>query len=219
MSGWIVLGGLSVLAFAAIVILGKLPRALWQVPASAILLGMTGYALQGRPDLPDAPAVERPAKVETGNELIRIRAEMDRSYRPGKRYLVTSDAFARDGSYALAAGYIQAGLNQYPREADLWAGLGLQLMLASEGRLSPPAKMAFDKARRLDKNQPAPDYFEGLAQLFDGDIDGTLARWKALLATANPNDRWRKRLESQIAGLEALKAQAQKQSEQPAATR
>lgn len=214
MNGWIILGALALLLLAGLVFVGRVPKSLWQIVAATILLGMTGYALQGRPDLPGSPAQPREAKVSTANELLIIRGEMDHIYGPGKRWLVTADAFARAGGYAASAGYIQAGLREFPRDPDLWSGLGLQLMLASDGQMSPPAKMAFDKARSLDKFQPAPDYFQGLADLFEGRVDDTLKRWKALLATARPEDRWKKRLESQIAALEQLAAQnagAQKQ--------
>ena len=91
---------------------------------------------------------------------------------------------------------------------DLWSALGLVLMLASDGEMTPPAKLAFDKARTLAPNLPAPDYFEGLAALFDRKPDITISKWNMVLERATPKAKWRPAVESQLAGLESLLAGA-----------
>jgi cytochrome c-type biogenesis protein CcmH len=117
---------------------------------------------------------------------------------------VTADAFAKQGNYTLAASYIQSGLRNEPENAELWSALGLQLMLASKGQMSPPAQLAFDKARTLRPNYPAPYYFAGLARLFGGDLKAAILLWEKTLSLATPKAKWKPRLESQLAALEAL---------------
>lgn len=218
MSGWISLSLLALASLAGMVLIGKLSRGLWQVAAAAIVLAMTGYALQGRPSIPASPAKPIAAENETALALLTMRSEMDRSFGVAQRYLITADSFARSGDYRLSASYIQSGLRDYPRDADLWTALGLQLMLASDGRMSPPAKLAFDKARANWPQHPGPDYFQGLSDLFLGNVPAAISAWEAALAKASPKAKWRPRLESQLAALRPLVKSGPEQTPQPTAT-
>ena len=204
MSGWVILGLLSFASLAGMVLIGKLARGLWQVAAAAIVLAMTGYALQGRPSLPASCAKPIEAKNDAAAALLTMRGEMDRSFGVAKRYLVTADSFSRSGDYKLSAAYIESGLREYPRDADLWTALGLQLMLASEGKISPAAKLAFDKARINWPQHPGPDYFTGLSDLFAGDVKSAIKHWESALAKATPKAKWRPRRESQLVALTEL---------------
>ena len=208
MNGWVALVLLAAISLAVIIWFGRLPKGLWQVAASSILLGMTGYALQGRPATPSSPAKSLAAKEDAAVQLVEMRADMDQSFGSAKRWLVTADSFAKQGDYPLSASYIQSGLRNEPENPDLWSALGLQLMLASDGRMSPPAQLAFDKARFIRPNYPAPYYFAGLARLFGGDLDGAILLWEKTLSLATPNAKWRARLESQLQAAKALQAQA-----------
>jgi cytochrome c-type biogenesis protein CcmH len=203
-SGWIILIGLAAVTLTALIFLGKLSRRSWEAVAAAIVLAMAGYAFQGRPDLAGAPAVSLAAGSETAATLILIRSEMDQSFSPARPYLILSDAYARDGNFHFAAAYIRSGIKKNPRNADLWSGLGLQLLLAGEGKMSPPAKYAFDQGRKYDPGQPAADYFTGLTALFDGRTDEAMKLWQGLLDNAPKEARWKPRLESQVAGLQQM---------------
>jgi cytochrome c-type biogenesis protein CcmH len=217
MSGWVSLLALAVLTLGGLIIIGRLPRALWQAAAAVIVLAMTGYALQGRPSIPAAPAKAVEAQRGMAAQLILMRSDMDQSFGVAKRWLFAADAFSRDGDYKLSAGFIQSGLREYPNNADLWSALGLQLMLASNGQISPPAKLAFDNARKNGPRHPAPDYFQGISVLFDGDVDGAIRNWENALAKATPKAKWRPRLESQLAALKVLKARQAGQPQSPPA--
>ncbi len=208
MNGWFVLGLLSVLSLFALVFFVRSSKGLWQVAAAAVLLGMAGYALQGRPSLPPAPAQPLEASAVGATQLVEIRADMDESFGSAKRWLVTADSFAKQGDYPLSASYIQSGLRKDPQNADLWSALGLQLMLASEGQMSPAAQLAFDKARAIRPKYPAPYYFAGLARLFAGDLAGAILLWEKTVSLATPTAKWKTRIESQLQAAKALQAQA-----------
>jgi len=208
MNAWLALAILSSASLALLVWNVRASKALWQVAAAAILLGMTGYALQGRPDLPPSPAKPLAASEVAAVQLVELRAEMDQSFGRAKRWLVTADSFAKQGEYKLSASYIQSGLRSEPQNPDLWSALGLQLMLASEGQMSPPAQLAFDKARAIRPNYPAPYYFAGLARLFAGDLDGAILLWEKTVALATPQAKWKARIESQLQSAKLLQAQA-----------
>jgi cytochrome c-type biogenesis protein CcmH len=144
-----------------------------------------------------------------------MRADMDQSFGVAKRYLVTADSFSRNGDYKLSAAYIQSGLREYPRDADLWTALGLQLMLASGGQISLPAKLAFDKARVNWPQHPGPDYFQGLSDLFAGNAPAAISNWELALAKGSPKAKWRPRLESQLAALKQLVKGAETRAAKP----
>ena len=135
MSGWVALILLALFSLCGLIVIGRLPRPMWQVAAAAIILAMSGYALQGRPAIPSASANPVEAKADAALALIDMRAAMDQRFSAAKRWLVTADAFARTGGYRASAGYIQAGLRQNPNNPDLWSALGVQLMLTSEGQM------------------------------------------------------------------------------------
>jgi len=208
MNAWVALAILSAASLALLVWHVRGSTGLWQVAGAAILLGMTGYALQGRPDLPPSPAKPLAASEVAAVQLVDLRAEMDQSFGSAKRWLVTADSFAKQGDYKLSASYIQSGLRSEPQNPDLWSALGLQLMLASEGQMSPPAQLAFDKARAIRPNYPAPYYFAGLARLFAGDLDGAVLLWEKTVSLATPQAKWKLRIESQLQAAKMLQAQA-----------
>ncbi|MGB5076979.1 MAG: hypothetical protein WBO17_05810 [Sphingorhabdus sp.] len=207
MSGWLILGLLAIASLCATVVLGRLERGLWQVAAAAILLGMTGYALQGRPNLPSSFSKRSDIKDGGAIQLVEMRGDMDRSFGVAKRWLVTADAFAKQGDYQLSAAYIQSGLRQHPDNSDLWSAMGLQLMLASQGKMSPAAQLAFDKARIAQPNHPAPYYFAGIARLFGGDVNGAILLWERALSSASPNAKWKTKVESQLKAARTLRDQ------------
>lgn len=215
MSGWVAMSLMAVISLAALVLIGRLQKGYWQLAAAAVLLGMTGYALQGRPSVQSSPAKSLAAKEDAAVQLVEMRADMDQSFGGAKRWLVTADAFAKQGDYKLSASYIQAGLKQNPKDPDLWSALGLQLMLASNGEMSMPAQLAFDKARAIRPNYPAPYYFAGLSRLFAGNIDSAILFWEKTLSLATPKAKWKPRLESQLASAKLLQAQVRANTPPP----
>ena len=201
MMGWFIIGALGAITLLLLIWLGKLPRRAWEAVAAAIVLALAGYALQGSPGVAGSPAKPPAGKNNAAAALILIRSEMDRAFSPARPYLIPSDAWARDGDYRLAISYLKSGIRKNPKDADLWAGLGLQLMLVGDGAMSPPAQYAFDQARKYNPRQPAPDYFAGLTALFDGRPDETVRLWQRLLDNAPKEARWKERLESQVGAL------------------
>jgi cytochrome c-type biogenesis protein CcmH len=203
------IGWLPVLVIAAMVIGGVLlfvpgRKQLWPAIAAAVVLGLAGYAWQGSPEQAAAPAQPIPAKLKAADALLQMRADMDTGYGIGKQWLITADSYARSGKYDYSAAFIQAGLRQHPKNGDLWAGLGVVLLLAGDGQMSPPAKMAFANARKFGPRNPAPDYFDGLVELFEGRPARTVEIWQRLVDDAPDKAIWQPKLESQLGGLKTM---------------
>jgi cytochrome c-type biogenesis protein CcmH len=203
------IGWLPILVMAAMVIGGVLlfvpgRKQLWPAIAAAVVLGLAGYAWQGSPEQAAAPAQPIPAKLKAADALLQMRADMDTGYGIGKQWLITADSYARSGKYDYSAAFIQAGLRQHPKNGDLWAGLGVVLLLAGDGQMSPPAKMAFANARKFGPRNPAPDYFDGLVELFEGRPARTVEIWQRLVDDAPDKAIWQPKLESQLGGLKTM---------------
>ena len=203
------IGWLPVLVMSALVIGGVLlfvpgRKQMWPAIAAAVVLGLAGYAWQGSPEQAASPAQPITAKLKAAEALLQMRADMDTGYGIGKQWLITADSYARSGKYDYSAAFIQAGLRQYPKNGDLWAGLGVVLLLAGDGQMSPPAKMAFANARKFAPRNPAPDYFDGLVELFEGRPAKTVEIWQRVVDDAPENAVWRPKLESQLGGLKTM---------------
>jgi cytochrome c-type biogenesis protein CcmH len=201
MSGWIAAIGVALLAAATMLIFVPQRKQLWPIVAAAAVLGLAGYAWQGQPDQVSAPAKPIETERKAAASLIDMRAAMDKNYGVGKQWLITADSFARDGRYQYSAAFIEAGLRKYPENGDLWAGLGVVLLLAGDNQMSPPAKMAFANARKYAPLNRSPDYIEGLIELFEGRPANTIRMWQKLIDEAPENALWKPKLESQLAGL------------------
>ncbi len=202
MSSWAIIIFLAVLSISALIYLGGLPRKLWEITAASVMLGLVGYALQGRPTLPATPAqMTSNNDKAAAEELIDLRADMEASFAAAKRWTTTSDAMAKNGNYSLAMAIVQGGLKEKPKNADLWAAQGLYAMLANKGRLAQPAIFAFAQTRKLNPRHPAPDYFEGLAALVEDKPLETLKKWGLALDKAPKEAQWAQKVERQREGL------------------
>ena len=73
---WLPILILTALVFALAVFVLKLPRTLWTLFGSALLFGLAGYAAQGNPGQPSAPASPvREDAAQSGELMVEARRE------------------------------------------------------------------------------------------------------------------------------------------------
>lgn len=197
MTGWFIMIGLALLVFAGLWLVGGMKRRAFEFVGAALILAFAGYQWQGRPGMAGAPAMAEGAREDVAASLIDLRGGMDRNFTSAKRYLVPSDSYARRGDYQGAVQILRGGLRENPRDADLWTATGLQLMIAADGKLSPAAKIAFDRARSADPRHPGPRYFTGLADLREGRPEAALRLWSTLLSGDFRAGDWRAKVQTQ----------------------
>lgn len=219
MIGWGIMIALALLVFAGLGFLGGTKRNAFEFVAAAIVLAFAGYQWQGRPNLPGAPGKAAESREEVTASLIDMRKLMDRNFTSAKRYIVPSDSYARRGDYVGAVQILRGGLNAEPRNADLWTAVGLDLMLAADGKLPPAAKLAFDKARALDPRHPGPVYFTGLAALQQGNPEDALILWSNLLQGDYRAGEWREKLRPQAEALAQMLSGAMAMQQAPSQDR
>jgi cytochrome c-type biogenesis protein CcmH len=188
---------LIALSLAALWLLG-VSGGLLKATAAALFVGAIGYAVQGQPDLPGAPA----QSTEAANvlPLAEARRAFFGRFTPEETWLGMSEALARDGQGADAVGILQNAVRRYPNDPQLWIGLGNALVDHARG-LTPPAEFAYRKAAELAPGHPAAPFFYGLALARSGDRQGAVAIWKRILAKAPADAPWRPLVEQGVAAL------------------
>jgi cytochrome c-type biogenesis protein CcmH len=185
---WIFAIALAVIAFVSIAFGLRAPRQGWATLGAALALGLAGYALQANPGLPGAPSAAGKKQATDGGALIEVRRQvMGRADEPPPPYLLTSDAFARRGQYADAAGLLRSVVKEHPRDAEAWLALGNALVEHGEGSLSPAALYAYRQADAVEPGSAGPVFFLGLALIRRGELVEAHRLWSAQLA-AMPAD-------------------------------
>ena len=197
--GWLTLCLLVVLSLAALWLLGVRGAGLTG-SAAALLLGAAGYAFQGSPNVPGAPA--QGSQARDFFPLTQARHAFFGEFAPEESWLRISEALARDGQSADAVGVLQNAVKRYPGSAQLWIGLGNALVDHARG-MTPAAELAYRRAEEVAPGHPAAPFFYGLALARSGDRDGALKLWNDILAKAPPGVSWRPLVEQGVAALGA----------------
>jgi len=195
--GWLILLLLFIMSLGLLWQLG-VRGGLLTACAAALLVGASGYALQGRPN-------ERGAPAQGGEEhdifpLTDARHAFFGHFTPAESWLRISEALARDGKSEDAVGILQNAVRRYPGDPQLWIGLGNALVDHSRG-LSPPSELAYRRAAELAPGHPAAPFFYGLAMARSGDRQGAVIVWQDILKTAPKDAEWRPLVEQGVAAL------------------
>ena len=197
MSGWLVLAALVVLCVAGFRLLG-LRGAMLQLAAAAVMVGASGYAVQGRPGLEGSPrsASQQRQPIPLKGAREAFFGEFTRS----GHWLLMSDSMARKGNTADAAGILLSAVREHPDDASLWVGLGNALVDHS-GVLTPPAEFAYRRAADLAPSHPAAPFFYGVALARSGQGAAAVMVWNQILSDAPADASWRPLVEDAIAAL------------------
>ncbi len=198
MSGWIVLAALLVLSLAAFWLLG-LSGPMLKLAAAALLVGGSGYALQGRPGLGGSPRA-----ATATSEVIPLTAARHAffgDFTGSEHWMLMSESMARRGNTANAAGVLRSAVREHPGDPQLWIGLG-NALVDHAGMLTPAAQFAYQRAAKLTPGHPAAPFFLGLALARSGDRAGAVKLWQQLLSEAPANASWRPLVEDAVAALE-----------------
>lgn len=161
MMGWVMLVLVAIAAGGALALIGY-PKRLWTIAATALTLGATGYAWQGRPAIADHPVEAHDEKVEMPAEIAKVRDAMFGQFNFDWNHFMLSDSMIRSGSPASAVKTMQDGVFRAPNDGAMWTGLGSALAEHDKG-VSPAARFAFDRAMALWPKHPGPPFFLGLA--------------------------------------------------------
>ena len=91
--GWAIAIVLAVLALAALIRLGRAPRAAWEAVAAALVFGLAGFAFQAHPDQAGAPKAAAEDTGASGAAMVAERRQMNTTGGPtsGDRWMIPAD--------------------------------------------------------------------------------------------------------------------------------
>jgi cytochrome c-type biogenesis protein CcmH len=179
MIGLFIGGALALFALFALKFAARMPWRNMAPVATALLLGLAGYAWQGRPALPGHD-VKPSVAAKFDERLAEKRRAIGERLGPASQWLVMSDGLARAGNTEDAANIIARGLEKSPKDADLWVGLGNALLAHAGGRLTPAAEHAYREAMALAPQGISPSYFYGLALAQSEQFEAAQRTWARL---------------------------------------
>ena len=205
---WLWLLGAALVTLGLMLWQGRVPAATATLVAAALMLGLAGYALTGKPGQPGKIAVVQINDAGFGSPIAANQGEMRERFGEAGQWLGMADAMARRGKTELAIKALQGGIKQYPDNVDLWVALGNAFVAHSGDQLTPAAALAFDEAAKRSPDHPAPAFFAGLALARSGDLARAEGVWADLLARSAADAPWRGDLEARLAQLRAMRTPA-----------
>ncbi len=162
--------------------------------AALLVAGVVAWRTLEMPE--DAAAVAAPEGPLTIEQL-RARAEAEPEDALGWQEL--GYALFERGEFADAAEAYDRATKADPDQAVLWSALGEALVMASEHDPMPPqALVAFRKAYEIDPTDARARYFLAVKRDLDGDHQGAIAEWLALLSDTPAGAPWESDLKRTI---------------------
>ena len=165
----------------------------WAVLAGAVtapVLAAGVYLLLGSPGAPDQPYKTRLAQWIGANPAELTAPQMAAvlqtvaAQRPKDAEPLTYLARAQldSGNAAAAAETMRKATRLEPKVPELWANLGVLLLVQGQGEETAPAQEAFRQAAKLDPRNATARFHLARARIASGEVGGGLADWRALSA-------------------------------------
>lgn len=169
-------------------------RAGWFLLGAAALLaaGSIGFNVLGGGD--EAPEVV--ADSDGSPSIEELRAAAEASSDDAGPWAELAFAYFERGDFADSVAAYERAVEIDAEAAELWSALGEARVMALDAASAAADPMpagaleAFNKAIALDPSDPRANYFLAVKQDLDGDHEGAIARWLALLADTPPGAPW-----------------------------
>lgn len=216
--GWVMLALVGAAAFGLLALFG-VPRNLWSFGAAALMLGATGYALQARPGLAGAPVASKSIAVddEGVTRMRELRGAMFGRFTSLDTAFFPADALIRSGNPDSAARMMLGAVRQQPQNAALWTWLGMTLVEADQGTMSPSAALAFRRATALAPKHPGPFFFFGMAQARAGQTQAAIPLLRRAYALTPEGAEYRADIARALIQIEMLATMSARAAQAPAA--
>lgn len=178
------------------------------VPALSLLV----YLAQGSPWMPDSPAAQRVAAVESGQaakaaEIARlvaaVEAELKKRPEDGKGWEAIAPVYMRQQRYKEAADAFANALRLLGPSSRRLAGFAEATVFAANGIVTEPARQAFEELAKLEPARPEPRFWLALAKEQAGNVEAARADYEALLAEAPQDAPWRPLVGERMAAIDA----------------
>jgi cytochrome c-type biogenesis protein CcmH len=179
------------------------------VAAMVPVMSWGAYAYLGSPEMPDQPISARTGNPATSIQDMIAQAETHLAKNPndGRGWEVLAPIYARLGRYGEAANAYRKALELNGETAARLSGLGEALTGQANGAVNAEAKTAFERALRLEPNEPKARLFLAVALAREGKPDEARASLENLLTTAPADASWIAAVKGVLASLDPDTAQ------------
>ncbi len=171
------------------------------------LVSLGLYLVLGAPGMPGQPLQQRLARTPTAASADDLVAKVEARLREvpgdGKGWDVIAPVYMAQGRFGDAAdAYANANriLGETPERLE---GFAMASIRATNGMVNEFARKALTRALSLDPKKQDLRIWLGLAKEQDGDVAAAVADYRALLAEAPADAKWRGAVEARIADVEA----------------
>src|SRR6185437_10274718 len=112
---------------------------------------------------------------------------------------VLAPVYARLGRFDDAVAAYRNAIRLQGSTAARESGLGEALTNAGDGLVSAEAQQAFERALKLEKDQPKARFYLAMALVQDGKMAEAVKGWEAMLASLPADSPWRAPTEQALA--------------------
>ena len=166
--------------------------------------GLGLYLLQGNARLADHPAAALVTPPGAHTDYESARQQLLRQPGDIGAWLKMSGALIAMGDTQQATEALAKATEVMPDNADLWVARGETLVAHAGGTVTPAARLAFDRASRIDPKHPGPRLYLALSWMQAGKPDEALQVLEPLAKESPADAPWRPRVERMISGCKAM---------------
>jgi cytochrome c-type biogenesis protein CcmH len=200
---------------------GKMARILLFVAAGVAALSVGFSLTRGGGEEAAAEPESVPAAAAPARTIPELEAQLKADPSDVKAWQALGWSYFESGRYGNAVHAYRRATELAPEQAVLWSSLGEAVVMASEKDPMPKeAVAAFETAIAKDKADPRARYFLAVRRDLQGDHQGAIDDWFALLADTPPGAPWEadlRRTISQVADINKIDVKARLAAAQPAA--
>ena len=177
--------------------------------ATAVLvpvLSLGVYAILGSPSVPSQPFaanLAKPINSPAAELIAKVEARLADHPEDVRGWDALAPVYFRLQRYSDAAGAYQNAIRLAGETRQRLAGFAEALVLANDGLVVEPARIAYEKLAAADPGRLEPRFWLALAKEQEGKRDEAAAEYRALLAATPPDMSWREVVEQRLAAVTA----------------
>ncbi len=185
----------------------QLSPALLMVIITIIMLGAAAFYLTiGMPGMPDfalknqnhsvaAQAEKNIATPEKLAQIAEIKAHLKKNPDDINALHTLGQNYSALQMRAEAAQAYQRWYELAPDNISAAVIYGESLVMLSDGRVSPAALLVFNRARKIQPENPGIRHYLALARYQAGDVEQALAGWQSLIRDSAPDAPWLRQIQ------------------------
>jgi len=153
--------------------------------------GMPDFALENQAHSTAQKTNENSAAPDMVAELAKIQAHLIENPDDVEAWRAKGQLHTELQDKASAAEAFQHWFEHDPNNIEAAVVFSESLIMLSNGRVSPAARLALERARKMQPDNPGVRHYMALAEYQAGNVGQALANWRALITDSPMDAPWR----------------------------